>query len=474
MLKRVSLLLFAAYLFLIGIFILIFFFNSTIQKIFSTQEIIFSTPIQYDNLTKEEGKISTVVPSPLYSSTVISPTIVDKTTPDFKLLGIQMLKLINRDRKANHLTEVTWDDFYARIGEAHAQEMANNGYLSHWNLQGYGPDLRNSLAGGYDWIQENVYSFSYQYSNGQPAPIEDWEQKVTDAHASFMKSPGHRANILNPDHTHVGIGFSYNPQLGEFRIAQEFANHYIQIDKTISIQAKPGQVINLQGQLLNGASKPVGNLAYESFPTVKTVNELNQTDSFFSSAKEIQFLKLDVENQQQASTLVDSAQQNTKSKTILYFFWGDGCPFCAKAKLILEIFQKKYPNFELRSYEVWNSSENYKLLQKMATAHGLNSSGVPMVFLGDKYWVGFTDQIGQDYEKEIQACEKTGCMDAGANIIPGKMTEMSFEKTPLPIYERKFSSQVKMGDKPGIYHIRVWVTNGKANPQALDIVIWVK
>ena len=48
---------------------------------------------------------------------------------------------------------------------------------------------------------------------------------------------------------------------------------------------------------------------------------------------------------------------------VIYFFWGDGCPHCAEAEPFLEKLAKRYPEVEIRYYEVWNNEENRKPLR---------------------------------------------------------------------------------------------------------------
>jgi len=57
-------------------------------------------------------------------------------------------------------------------GQRHSDEMAQFGYMSHWNMDGYGPEYRYSRAGGVDKAQENVYRLVYQWEDGRGAPIE--------------------------------------------------------------------------------------------------------------------------------------------------------------------------------------------------------------------------------------------------------------------------------------------------------------
>lgn len=50
------------------------------------------------------------------------------------------------------------------------------------------------------------------------------------------------------------------------------------------------------------------------------------------------------------------AQQKVK----LWFFWGQGCPHCAAEKPFLEELAKKYPQLEIKEFEVYYSKENNK------------------------------------------------------------------------------------------------------------------
>src|SRR2546421_8853587 len=47
-----------------------------------------------------------------------------------------MLELINRDRAAKHLAAVKLDLVATAAGQKHADEMAAQQYLAHWNLDG--------------------------------------------------------------------------------------------------------------------------------------------------------------------------------------------------------------------------------------------------------------------------------------------------------------------------------------------------
>lgn len=255
---------------------------------------------------------SIIKPSP---TIILSPTPNgnnESSIPNLADLQKYMLDLINDARHSQGLGPVIWDEFATQIGQAHAEEMAMHQYMSHWNMQGFGPDVRYSLAGGSEWVQENVFSSWNRYDNGTPVPITDWKAQVLQAHESLMNSPGHRANIMNPDHTHVGVGIAYNPATGEFRVAEEFINRYIALDQ-LPGSAQPSETIAVSGSMLNGATDPLVNLAYEPVPTSMTVEQLNSTHSYASPAQIIGAIPL---QQQDGNTF--KAQVNLGDQPGLY------------------------------------------------------------------------------------------------------------------------------------------------------------
>ena len=200
-----------------------------------------------------------------------------------------MLTLINQSRAAANLPPVTWDTTATLAGRLHAEDMAQFNYFSHWNHDGLGPDHRYSLIGGQHAVMENLHAFSYTYDNGQGAPIESWPEVIQNAHTGLMNSPGHRANILDPAHTHVGIGMAYNPQTGQFRLAQEFTNQYTRLEQPLPRQAQPADTITVRGQFIGiNLSNPLLQLAYEPFPQPMSLEELERTSTYSSTAVDVE------------------------------------------------------------------------------------------------------------------------------------------------------------------------------------------
>jgi len=110
-----------------------------------------------------------------------------------------LLNAVNQARKAQGLPSLKLDDALANAARQHAQRMAELGTISH-QLSGE-PNLvaRAKAAGArFTWISENV----------------DEGSNTKAIHQSFMKSPQHRANILDTDMDSAGIGIAeHNGQL---------------------------------------------------------------------------------------------------------------------------------------------------------------------------------------------------------------------------------------------------------------------
>ena len=103
-----------------------------------------------------------------------------------------------------------------------------------------------------------------------------------------------------------------------------------------------------------------------------------------------------------------------ENRTTLYFFWGNGCPHCSKEKIFLGHLEKKYPELEIKSYEVWYNLENAGLFARMAKAYGKKPEAVPMVFIGSfEPVVGYlSDEVtGRLLEEKITYCIENGCID---------------------------------------------------------------
>ncbi len=112
----------------------------------------------------------------------------------------------------------------------------------------------------------------------------------------------------------------------------------------------------------------------------------------------------------------ESASFETEKKLAIYFFWGDGCPHCTTQKEAMTTWLSDYPDIEIKTYETWKNQSNGEILAKLAASYGAEVQGVPMTFIGDKYWVGFADSFELEMENKIKECLNSSCENPGQRI----------------------------------------------------------
>ena len=127
---------------------------------------------------------------------------------DFDDWGYEVLNLVNEERAKYNVAPLKWDDSLAALAESHCEDMIDRNFFAHNTPDGQTPFDRMKAAGiTYSSAGENIAA-------GQSSP-----QNVMD---SWMNSPGHRKNILNPDFEYIGVGLARGGSYGIYW-AQEFA-----------------------------------------------------------------------------------------------------------------------------------------------------------------------------------------------------------------------------------------------------------
>jgi thiol-disulfide isomerase/thioredoxin len=112
--------------------------------------------------------------------------------------------------------------------------------------------------------------------------------------------------------------------------------------------------------------------------------------------------------------------ETDQRKTVnVYFFWGTGCPHCADEKPFLEKLAEKYPQVEIKSYEVWGSKKNRDLLKEFGERLDANISGVPFTVVGEEYVSGWMNEefTGKKIEEMVVCHLNKGCQDIGEEIL---------------------------------------------------------
>lgn len=129
-------------------------------------------------------------------------------------------------------------------------------------------------------------------------------------------------------------------------------------------------------------------------------------------------------------TIPVRAQTPTPANPVyIYFFWGDGCPHCAKAKPYFESLAAAYPEIELKTFEVYYDAENQNLFSLMAEKYDIAQLAVPTIFIGPYYLQGYSEELNSDIERVVLQCAQMGCVDPGLGVINA---DTNFAPTPSP------------------------------------------
>ena len=132
-------------------------------------------------------------PAEIEASLPDEPQNPAQSTDTISAYEQHVINLINDIRRENNLPELSADADLCRIAHVKAQDMHDAGYFDHTSpIYGTPFEMLSAFGVSYRSAGENI---AYGYRNPQ-AVVEGW-----------MSSPGHRANILNPAYTKVGVGY---------------------------------------------------------------------------------------------------------------------------------------------------------------------------------------------------------------------------------------------------------------------------
>ncbi|HYV39101.1 MAG TPA: CAP domain-containing protein [Gemmataceae bacterium] len=112
---------------------------------------------------------------------------------DFKLSDAEqkLLDLTNAERAKEKLPPLKFNPVLCEVARAHSANMAKQGKLEH-ELDGKTPFERIKATG-------------YKYSMGGEN-VARHRAGLEEVMAGWMKSPGHRDNILSNEYTEIGMG----------------------------------------------------------------------------------------------------------------------------------------------------------------------------------------------------------------------------------------------------------------------------
>ena len=195
--------------------------------------------------------------------------------------GRLLLDLTNESRRDAGLSELAWSVNAARSAAGHATELATHGYASHYNRDGLKCELRFNLLGGTDHVSENVSGYRIN------RVVYLTPQLVRRMHSHWLASDNHRANILDPAHTHLGCAFELvQNDTGTFAAGVvEFVNDYGTCDR-LPLRQALGERIRISGNLDPArATLLYIGVGTEAWPEPLTVEELRRLNGGYRQPK---------------------------------------------------------------------------------------------------------------------------------------------------------------------------------------------
>lgn len=189
-----------------------------LQKLYTFKNIQFpkvetpsqeNTPVETPKETEQPSKEqNTEAPKQEQKVPEVQPPAQKPTVPDnqnseqpkeqptsytLNAFEQQVVDLTNQERAKQGLAPLKVDIELSKVAREKSKDMAINNYFSHTSPTYGSPfDMMKKFGISYTAAGENI-------AKGQRSP-----QEVVNA---WMNSSGHRANILNPNFTHIGVGF---------------------------------------------------------------------------------------------------------------------------------------------------------------------------------------------------------------------------------------------------------------------------
>ncbi|MEG6584134.1 CAP domain-containing protein [Dendrosporobacter sp. 1207_IL3150] len=156
--------------------------NSPLAKYFNVKQ---------PTTTPKPAPAPAPAPTPTPTQTQTPAPTTNTGTASISAQEQQMVNLVNQERAKQGLPALQVDSRLVKVSRMKSQDMISNNYFGHQSPTYGSPfDLLKSQGITYKYAGENLAGAG----------------TVAKAHEILMNSAGHRANILDPRFTKIGIG----------------------------------------------------------------------------------------------------------------------------------------------------------------------------------------------------------------------------------------------------------------------------
>jgi uncharacterized protein YkwD len=192
----------------------------------------------------------------------------------------RLVRMVNRDRERHGLAPLVVDRRLARVASAHSEDMRATGVVAHVSPR-TGSAADRVRAGG---IKSSVVLENVARAYG-----------VSEAQEGLMNSPGHRANILSAEATHVGIGVVLGEDVAgrrELFVTQLFIRKSGPIDRAQTRELVRQKVRTLRGIDEDTRLSQVAGEVAASMATGRTAAQASQAANRKLDALNLSYAKV--------------------------------------------------------------------------------------------------------------------------------------------------------------------------------------
>ena len=179
---------------------------------------------------------------------------------------------INEDRLRAGLAPVAWDEAVSRVADEFCARQIAEHTRGHFLMDGIPPYARTGFAGVFGKGAENSVSWLTSASSFSEPAVALALSGHRDMMSEMPPADGHRRTILNPEMTHVGVGYAIDH--GRFQMAQEFLVRGLErLGFRVSTEARPSALF--EGQPRSRRVLRFVTIAWEASPRFITREEAN-------------------------------------------------------------------------------------------------------------------------------------------------------------------------------------------------------
>lgn len=111
---------------------------------------------------------------------------------DLNKVELKVVELVNEERAKNGLSQLTVDEKLMKLSREKSEDMKEKDYFSHTSP---------TYGSPFDMMKQNGVKYKNAAEN-----IAKGQQTAEEVVLDWLNSEGHRANILNPSFTKIGVG----------------------------------------------------------------------------------------------------------------------------------------------------------------------------------------------------------------------------------------------------------------------------